>query len=44
MRKLTLLTLLLMLCAALTQAQNITGNVKDEQGKNLSGASVALKR
>ncbi len=44
MRKLTLLTLLLMLCAALTQAQNITGNVKDEQGKSLSGASVALKK
>jgi hypothetical protein len=33
-----------MLCAALTQAQNITGNVKDEQGKSLSGASVALKK
>ena len=44
MRKLTLLTLLLMLCAAITQAQNITGTVKDDQGKNLSGASVALKK
>lgn len=44
MRKLTLLTLLLMLCAAAIQAQNITGTVKDEQGKNLSGASVALKK
>lgn len=44
MRKLTLLTLLFMLCVALTRAQNITGNVKDEQGKNLSGASVALKK
>lgn len=43
MRKLTLLTLSLFLCVAMIQAQNITGNVKDEQGKNLSGASVALK-
>ncbi len=44
MRKLSLLTLLLSVCVAMTQAQNITGNVKDDQGKNLSGASVALKK
>ncbi|WP_276480626.1 TonB-dependent receptor [Paraflavitalea pollutisoli] len=44
MRKLSLLTLLSMFCVALTQAQNITGIVKDDQGKSLSGASVALKK
>src|SRR5262245_50103836 len=44
MRKLSLLTLLLSLCVAFTQAQNISGIVKDEQGKSLSGASVALKK
>ncbi|MDF2187024.1 TonB-dependent receptor [Paraflavitalea sp. CAU 1676] len=44
MRKLSLLTLLLSLCVAMTQAQNISGIVKDDQGKNLSGASVALKK
>src|SRR5689334_22296530 len=44
MRKLMLLALPLLLCVAMSQAQNVTGSVKDEQGKNLSGASVALKK
>jgi hypothetical protein len=44
MRKLMLLALPLLLCAAMSRAQNVTGNVKDEQGKSLSGASVALKK
>lgn len=44
MRKLSLSTLLLVLCAIVSHAQNISGTVKDDQGKNLSGASVALKK
>jgi iron complex outermembrane receptor protein len=44
MRKLMLLALPLLLCVAMSQAQNVTGNVKDDQGKSLSGASVALKK
>ena len=39
--------ILLLLCittSAITYAQKITGNVKDEQGKALQGATVALKR
>ena len=44
MKKLILLTLPLLLCAAITNAQQIKGNVKDDQGKALSGATVALKK
>ncbi len=44
MRKLLLTFLPIVLCALMTQAQHITGNVKDEQGKSLSGASVLLKK
>src|SRR3954471_18118856 len=43
MKKLVLLMLPL-LCAAVTMAQQITGNVKDDQGKALSGATVTLKK
>ena len=34
----------LLFCIAATQAQQITGNVKDDQGKALSGATVTLKK
>ncbi|THU42051.1 TonB-dependent receptor [Niastella caeni] len=34
----------LLFCAAVTKAQQITGNVKDDQGKGLSGATVTLKK
>ena len=44
MKKLILITLPLLFCAALTNAQQISGNVKDEQGKALSGATVTLKK
>jgi hypothetical protein len=43
MKKLILLALPL-LFAAFAKAQQITGNVKDDQGKALSGATVALKK
>ncbi len=39
--------LLLLICvsaSAITFAQQISGNVKDDQGKDLSGATIALKR
>ncbi len=39
-----LLLLLCVLTGAVSYAQQITGNVKDEQGKNLQGATVALKK
>ena len=44
MKKLLLITLPLLFCAAVTNAQKITGNVKDDQGKALSGATVTLKK
>jgi iron complex outermembrane recepter protein len=44
MKKLILITLPLLFCAAVTSAQQITGNVKDDQGKALSGATVTLKK
>lgn len=44
MKKLILLTLPLLLCAAIANAQQVKGSVKDEQGKALSGATVALKK
>lgn len=44
MKKLILITLPLLFSAAITRAQQITGNVKDEQGKALSGATVTLKK
>lgn len=44
MKKLILITLPLLFSAAITRAQQITGNVKDEQGKSLSGATVTLKK
>jgi len=44
MKKLILFTLPLLFCAAMTNAQQISGNVKDEQGKALSGATVTLKK
>lgn len=43
MKKL-LLSLSLIACVAFTQAQKITGTVKDENGKALSGATIALKK
>jgi iron complex outermembrane recepter protein len=44
MKKLILLMLPAILCAASIQAQKITGNVKDEQGKALNGATISLKK
>ncbi|OQP49838.1 TonB-dependent receptor [Niastella populi] len=44
MKKLILLALPLLFCAVIAKAQQITGNVKDDQGKSLSGATVALKK
>lgn len=44
MKKFLLLALPLLLCAAVTRAQQITGSVKDDQGKALSGATVTLKK
>ena len=44
MKKTILMTLSVILCAAALQAQKITGNVKDEQGKALSGATISLKK
>jgi hypothetical protein len=44
MKKLILLALPLLFCAAITNAQQITGNVKDDQGKALSGATITLKK
>lgn len=44
MKKLILITLPLLFCAAMTKAQQISGNVKDEQGKALSEATVTLKK
>jgi iron complex outermembrane recepter protein len=44
MKKLILLALPLLLCAAIANAQQVKGSVKDEQGKALSGATVALKK
>lgn len=44
MKKLILITLPLLFCAAVTSAQQIAGNVKDDQGKALSGATVTLKK
>lgn len=44
MRKFLLVTLAFVMSAMISQAQNVTGNVKDEQGKSLSGATVALKK
>ncbi|WP_207511618.1 outer membrane beta-barrel protein [Longitalea luteola] len=44
MKKLILLALPMLFCAAMTKAQQVTGNVKDDQGKALSGATVALKK
>ena len=44
MKKLILLALPLLCCAAIAKAQEIKGSVKDDQGKALSGATVALKK
>src|SRR5262245_24589382 len=44
MKKLILLALTVMTCAAAVNAQNIAGNVKDDQGKGLNGATVTLKK
>jgi iron complex outermembrane receptor protein len=44
MKKLILMMLSVIMCAAAVQAQKITGNVKDEQGKALSGATISLKK
>src|SRR5688500_5943047 len=44
MKKLILIALHLLFCAAITKAQQVTGSVKDDQGKALSGATVALKK
>lgn len=44
MKKLILVMLPAILCAASIQAQKITGNVKDEQGKALNGATISLKK
>src|SRR5215831_18932032 len=43
MKKLTLIMLTVLACVA-TMAQTITGSIKDDQGKALSGATVALKK
>src|SRR5215203_5617845 len=44
MRNLYLLILLFIATGSLSMAQTISGNVADDQGKHLSGASVALKK
>jgi hypothetical protein len=44
MKKLILVTLPLLFCAAVLNAQQIQGSVKDEQGKTLSGVTVTLKK
>lgn len=44
MKKLILLALPLIMCVAAINAQEISGSVKDEQGKALSGATVSLKK
>ena len=44
MRKYYLLLLGFLLSSSLIMAQTISGTIKDEQGKTLSGASVALKK
>src|SRR5688572_21012365 len=44
MKKLILVMLPAILCAASIQAQKISGNVKDEQGKALNGATISLKK
>jgi iron complex outermembrane receptor protein len=44
MKKLILIALPLLFCAAITKAQQVTGSVKDDQGKALTGATVALKK
>src|ERR1051325_611781 len=44
MKKLILMAMPLILCAASLKAQQISGMVKDEQGKTLSGATVSLKK
>jgi len=43
MKKLTLSMLTVLLCVA-AMAQNITGSIKDDQGKALSGATISLKK
>ncbi|MDB5199627.1 MAG: TonB-dependent receptor [Chitinophagaceae bacterium] len=43
MRNFTLL-LLSVFTSAITYAQQITGSIKDDQGKNLQGATISLKR
>jgi iron complex outermembrane recepter protein len=44
MQKLIFITLPLLLCAAITKAQEVSGSVRDDQGKALSGATVTLKK
>jgi iron complex outermembrane receptor protein len=44
MKKLIWMVLPLFACIAMTNAQQITGNIKDEQGKALSGATITLKK
>ncbi|MFT3825828.1 MAG: TonB-dependent receptor [Chitinophagaceae bacterium] len=44
MKQLFLLTLSAFLFVAFTQAQQVAGSVKDEQGKALSGATASLKK
>jgi iron complex outermembrane receptor protein len=44
MRKIMLLALLQTLVISAVMAQKISGTVKDDQGKTLSGASIALKK
>lgn len=44
MKKLLLMALPVLFCTITVHAQNISGIVKDEQGKALSGATVTLKK
>jgi Outer membrane receptor proteins, mostly Fe transport len=44
MKKLLLLALPVLFCVAAVHAQNISGSVKDDQGKFLAGATVTLKK
>ena len=44
MKKLILMMLPAIICVSAIQAQKITGNVKDELGKALSGATISLKK
>jgi iron complex outermembrane receptor protein len=44
MKKVIMMMLPIIVCAFAVNAQKITGNVRDEQGKALSGATISLKK